>query len=75
MAWRRSWSGNGCTLSDIGTNRLFGLGSLSCQVGCSGTVGTLQFHCTDFDVVEDWTSGELTYTYNIGTSVISFEAS
>ena len=73
MAWRRSWSGNGCTTSDLGTTRLFGLGSLSCSIGCSGIATSLQFYCTDFDVVEDWTSGGKTNTYNIGTHVTDFE--
>ena len=74
MAWRRSWSSNGCTDNDIGATRFFGLGSLTCASGCSGTVGTLQFYCTDFDAVEDWITGDYTYSYNIGTSISTFEA-
>ena len=75
IAWRRSWSGLGCTTSDIGTFRSFGFGAVDCRVGCSGRVGDLTFYCTDFDTVEDWVAGERTYTYNIGTSVTNFEAS
>lgn len=76
MAWRRTSSSNtACNTADIGTIRLFGSGSLTCRSGCSGTVGSLEFYCTDFDVVEDWVTGDRTYIYNIGTSVTSFEAS
>lgn len=75
IAWRRSWSGLGCTDSDIGTLRTFGFGNVDCRDGCSGRLGNLTFHCTDFDLVEDWISGERTYITDIGTSVINFEAS
>lgn len=75
MAWRRSWSGSTCNAADIGTTAQFGSGSLTCRSGCSGTVGSLHFYCTDFDADEDWTTGDRTYTYNMGTSVTAFEAS
>ena len=76
MAWRRSYNvDTGCDESDIGTTRLFGLGSLTCRSGCSGTMGSLQFYCTDFDVIEDWIAGDRTYVYDIGTNVTYFEAS
>ena len=63
-----------CQTSDIGTNRLFGFGSLSCSSGCSGSF-SLQFYCTDFSYSEDWVSGSKSTIYTVGTSVTSFEAS
>ena len=76
MAWRRSFaSWTRCNTADIGsTSRLFGDGVLSCISGCSGTVGSLTFYCTDISTTEDWVAGERTYVYDIGTSVSSFAA-
>ena len=46
-----------------------------CQSGCSGVIGSMDYYCTDFDLTEDWATGERTYTADIGTGVTYFEAS
>ena len=75
IAWRRTATTNFCTSSDIGTDKLFGTGDLVCASGCSGLVGNLSYFCTDFSVLEDWVSGERSFTYNISDpNLIIFEA-
>lgn len=78
--WTRSYSARtNCSTADIGTTRSFGFVqysiALNCRVGCSGTLTSLDFNCTDLDVDEDWTSGERSVIHDIGTSVTYFEAS
>ncbi len=73
IAWRRSFSGNNCDATTIASRTLIGVGSLQCTVGCSGTLGSLDYYCTDFSSAEDWSSGEKTQTYNMGNSAY-FEA-
>ena len=34
-----------------------------CSSGCSGNVGILNFYCTSFSIVEDWTYGSRSYNY------------
>ena len=76
IAWRGTHSTTlNCASTDIGTNKLFGFGyHLVCASGCSGTVGNLTFFCTDVSVLEDWVSGERSFTYNIDPSLKAFEA-
>lgn len=76
LAWRRGPPNLECEAADIGTTRLFGdgEGSLDCRIGCIGMINSLDFHCTNIDLVEDWVAGERTYTYNI-SRVTNFEAS
>lgn len=66
-----------CTTADLGTTRLYDSRSddLECRSGCSGDVGSMDFYCVDFDVIEDWTAGERTYISNIGINLTNFEAS
>ena len=45
-----------------------------CRTGCRGTVGSMQFQCTDYSVLEDWSSGQRSYMYDI-SGVDYFEAS
>ena len=72
MAWRRGH--DYCDANTSSTALLSG-GDLACRSGCSGNLGSMSIYCTDYSVSEDWTSGERTYTTNIGTNVTSFEAS
>ena len=75
IAWRRSSSGNTCSEAERGnTEIVFGGGQLVCDIGCSGTVGSLGYFCTDFSALEDWTSGERSFAYSISTSINYFEA-
>ena len=64
ISWRRSsGSGGSCSSSTVQSGQLIGGGSLSCQSGCSGTVGSLQYKCTDFSETEDWSYGGNTIYY------------
>ena len=74
FAWRRSWSGNNCTQNTIDSRALIGGGTLYCRSGCSGSVGNLNFYCTDFSTSEDWSAGERSYIYD-ASGVTYFEAS
>ena len=72
IAWRRS--NYYCTQATIDAQQLLGAGSLVCQSGCSGTVGSMQYYCTDFSTTENWSAGQRSYIYN-AAGVTSFEAS
>ena len=73
IAWRRGTAF--CDASTITSGRLIGeAGSLNCQIGCRGRVGSMQFQCTDFSETEDWSSGQRTYNYDM-SEVDYFEAS
>ena len=41
-------------------------GQLACQIGCSSAnaIGSSAFSCTDFGVLDGWSTGEGTYYYN-----------
>ena len=60
ISWRRDFGGGICYSN--GQN-VSGLGSLSCQYGCSGNIGTLSYVCTDFSTTENWQYGENSFTY------------
>ena len=45
-----------------------------CRSGCSGTVGSMSYLCTDFSVTDNWSAGERTYEHDFGSSLY-FEAS
>ena len=74
IAWRRDTSQGGtCTQTTIDAQTLLPSGGrLTCQSGCSGTVGHFSYYCTDFSVTDNWSTGERTYMYNFTGS--SFEA-
>ena len=42
-----------------------------CQEGCSGTISSVQYRCTDFSVEEDWSFGErlITYAFDSGPNI------
>ncbi|XP_048590560.1 uncharacterized protein LOC116611783 isoform X3 [Nematostella vectensis] len=69
IAWRRSYSGCGCDQNTIASGNLIGpSGSLTCRFGCSGSVGSMRFKCTDYSEQEDWTSGQTIYDYTFPSS-------
>ena len=49
-------------------------GNIVCQIGCSGTLGSVQFQCTDFSVEEDWSAGQGSTEMNLA-GLTNFEAS
>ena len=75
IAWRRSsGQGGGCSQSTIDSGVLIGSGTLYCRSGCSGSVGSMSYYCTDFSTSEDWSAGERSYIYD-ASGVTYFEAS
>ena len=65
ISWRNSGS---CSSSTVQNGNLIGGGSLTCQSGCSGTVGSLAYQCTDFSATEDWSYGQNTIYYTFPSS-------
>ena len=75
IAWKRSSNeGGSCNQATIDEHVLLGGESLYCKCGCSGTIGSMQYNCTDFSTSEDWSAGEGSYEYD-ATGVTYFEAS
>ena len=73
IAWKRSSSEGTCAQATINAQTLLPSGGqLTCQSGCSGTIGDFSYYCTDFSVIDNWSAGERTYTYNFTEP--SFEA-
>ena len=69
ISWRRSSAeGGSCSSTTVQNGNLIGSGSLTCQSGCSGTVGSLTFQCTDFSATEDWSYGQNTIYYTFPSS-------
>ena len=67
ISWRRnSGAGGSCTSTTVASDTLLtGQGSLTCLSGCSGTVSTMAYKCTDFSISENWSYGEnrVLYTF------------
>ena len=66
ISWRRdSFGADGfCTSTTVANGNLIGVGSLTCQYGCSGTVSSLAYKCTDFSISDNWSFGENRVFYN-----------
>ncbi|KAL4240889.1 hypothetical protein ACF0H5_001671 [Mactra antiquata] len=61
ISWRLSYSSRHyCDDNTILTGDELGGGSdtIECFSGCDVVIGTLTYQCTDYNVVEDWTSGK-----------------
>lgn len=71
ISWRRnSGAGGYCSSYDVTNgNILLGEGSLTCQYGCSGTVSSMAYRCTDFSIVENWSFGENQLLYKNFSSI------
>lgn len=68
VAFRAS-SGHTCDANTIRNGTLLsGEGSLQCVKGCSDTITTMSYYCTDFSATEDWTSGTNSVKYNLSAS-------
>ena len=65
ISWRRDSSeGGSCTSTTVANSNLIGNGYLTCQYGCSGTVSSLAYKCTDFSISDNWSFGENRVFYN-----------
>ena len=62
MAWRRDRSDTGgyCGQSTIDSQVLLATrsGNLECREGCTGTIGSMSYYCTDYSLIENWAAGE-----------------
>ena len=75
IAWRRTFSSAFCDASTVSAGSLIGpSGSFTCRDGCSDSLGSVQYQCTDFSVSEDWSAGEGSNEINL-SGVTTFEAS
>ena len=73
IAWERGRAQ--CDASTVSTGTLIGpTGNIFCQIGCSGSLGSVQFQCTDFNVAEDWSAGQGSNEVTL-SGVTNFEAS
>ena len=73
IAWRRGTAF--CDASTVSAGTLIGeSGSFFCRAGCSGSLGSVRFQCTDFNVNEDWSAGQGTNVISLN-GVTNFEAS
>ena len=61
--------------STTGEGNHLGAGELMCRVGCSGTIGPTTSVCNDFGTIDNWSAGQRTYEYDLGTNSSYFEAS
>ena len=65
ISWRRdvSWHSPWCDYSTVG-RLLRGEGSLQCFAGCSGTISSLSYVCSDYSYQENWSFGGYQVTYD-----------
>ncbi|CAC5424640.1 unnamed protein product [Mytilus coruscus] len=70
VAFRTSYgSAHTCNAETIENGTLLsGEGTLQCIEGCSDTITTMSYYCTDFSANEDWTSGTNSVKYNLSSS-------
>ena len=61
------WRSNNCNLTTIGTANVQEA-SLRCESGCIGIIIRGPAKCTDISVADQWSAGEIAYTYifNLG---------
>ena len=71
LAFRRSYSGDyHCDSSTVSSQGIIGSGG-SWQAeaqGYSYNIANTGFHCTDYSVYEDWSSGENAFNYNFSST-------
>ena len=69
VSWRRNSGGGGNCNAETVTNGnlLSGEGSLTCQSGCSGTITSMSYICTDFSSEENWSFGERRLVYDFSS--------
>ena len=73
MSYRRTHdTGGRCNSNTVSRARLLPAryeGNLECHNGCSGSISTMAYYCTDFSVSEDWAFGERRVTYDFTSSI------
>ena len=51
---------------------LNGEGNIDCFSGCTGSLGSLAYQCTDYSVIEDWSSGKGRIIATLNTANATF---
>ena len=74
IAWRLSFHNDYDTCDPSVPTFHQGEGTLRCAIGCSGTLGSLTFFCTDRNDVEDSLSGQNMFNYTFAPNTNNFEA-
>ena len=73
MSYRRThFTGGNCNSRTVADGRLLPAifeGNLECQYGCSGSVSSMAYYCTDFSIRENWAFGERRVTYDFTASI------
>ena len=68
-----SWRGDGapgshCSSSIVGNDTLVqGEGNIGCLYGCSSIITEMTFYCTEFSIMDNWSFGSRSLTYNFST--------
>ena len=81
ISWRRDYRFADVYCDDVVINQgrlVSGQGDLTCQSGCSGTITSMSYICTDFSVEENWSFGERRLAYNFsslfpGVRVVNYQ--
>jgi len=70
MAWERDRIsyGDNCDATKVSYGTLLGSDSLTCQYGCSGSISSLQYMCTEFSINDDWSFGSRVISYDFSTT-------
>ncbi|XP_071124630.1 integrin beta-like protein C [Mytilus edulis] len=69
VAFRRSAGSHMCDENTIDNGTInSGEGTLTCLKGCSGSITTMSYYCTDFSDIEEWTTGTNSVKYNPSAS-------
>ena len=73
MSYRRTHpTGGHCDSNTVANGNLLsasGEGNLQCQYGCSGSISTMDYYCTDFSISENWAFGERRVAYDFTSSI------
>ena len=73
MSYRRTHvTGGNCNSNTVANGQLLPArfeGNLECQYGCSGSISSMAYYCTDFSISENWAFGERRVTYDFTASI------
>ena len=74
LAWERDVPNYGghCDATKIRDGVLLGKEQLICQYGCSGTISSLQYVCTEFSINDDWSFGSRVISHDFSSASGSF---
>ena len=73
MSYRRTHvTGGNCDSNTVANGQLLPATferNLECQYGCSGSISSMAYYCTDFSISENWAFGERQVAYNFTASI------